>query len=74
MRRDTLIVGLLWVVPTVVGEVIAINWDYLPEAAAREARTVDDAFRILVFLAVPVFAFVVESSFENSVHRCRNSG
>ena len=74
MIRDTLIVGLLWVVLTIVGEVIAINWNYLPAAAAREARTVDDAFRVLVFLAIPVFAFVVAAVVYSALRFRRREG
>ena len=59
MKRDALIVFVLWLILTVIGEVIAVLWDYQPLAAAKEADLVDDAFFVLVVLAIPVVAFVV---------------
>jgi cytochrome c oxidase subunit 2 len=59
VKRDALVVLLLWLTLTVIGEVIAVFWDYQPLAAAKEADVVDDAFFVLVVLAVPVVAFVV---------------
>ena len=58
MRKDFLLAGILWLGLTVIGEVVAIRWDYLPLAAAEEAGIIDEAFKILVYMAVPVCAFV----------------
>lgn len=44
---------------TAVGEAIAVGLDPFPPVAAEEARVVDEAFRLLTVLAVPVFAFVL---------------
>ncbi len=59
MRRDYVSAAVLWVVLTVVGEILAARADIFPPAAAEEARIVDDAFRLLTLLSVPVFAFVL---------------
>ena len=59
MRRDALLVAFLWTALTLVGEVLAAVFDFFPLAAAEEAKVVDDAFRILVILGIPVFTFVV---------------
>lgn len=59
MKRDALIVFVLWLTLTLIGEVVAVLWDYQPLAAAQEADVVDEAFFVLVVLAVPVVAFVV---------------
>lgn len=58
MGKDFLLVGLLWAVLTAAGEVAAIQWDYLPLAAAEEADIIDEAFEVLVYMSVPVIAFV----------------
>ena len=58
MRKDFLLAGLLWLVLTAGGEVVAVQWDYLPYAAAEQADIIDEAFEILVYMAVPVMAFV----------------
>ncbi len=59
MTRHAGWVVLLWVVLTALGLVGAARVDLLPVAAAREARIIDDAFRFLMLLAVPVFTFVL---------------
>jgi cytochrome c oxidase subunit 2 len=46
---------------TVVGELLAVSLDPFTPPAAQEAEVVDEAFRILTILAVPVFAFVVSA-------------
>ncbi|MEE9284516.1 MAG: cytochrome c oxidase subunit 3 [Dehalococcoidia bacterium] len=42
-----------------MGEVLVVTWDLFPVAAAEEAHIVDDAFRLLMVLAMPVVAFVL---------------
>ena len=59
LSRHALIVLLLWIALTVVGEIVVVRADLFPLAAAEEAHTVDEAFRLLLILSVPVFAFVV---------------
>lgn len=59
MKRDGLLVGVLWAVLTLLGEILLWNLAIFPPADAREAVIADDAFRVLVRLSVPVVAFVV---------------
>lgn len=59
MSRHVLWVALLWIALTAVLEAVVVNVDLMPVAAAREAHTVDSAFRLLTLLGVPVFTFVV---------------
>jgi heme/copper-type cytochrome/quinol oxidase subunit 2 len=49
------------VVLTAVGEVLVVIWDIFPMAAAEEATLIDDAFLILLLLAIPIFFFVLVS-------------
>lgn len=57
--RRLLVVGLVWLITTVLAEiaVAAIQWH--PFGASREARITDDAFDLLMVLATPVFTFVL---------------
>lgn len=52
---------LIWAALTAVGEVLVVASAPfpLPPVAAAEGKIVDSAFRVLMMLAVPVFAFVV---------------
>ncbi|MBI2329685.1 MAG: hypothetical protein HYU85_08680, partial [Chloroflexi bacterium] len=61
MSKQFFIVVILWIVLTAAGEalVIALTPFLLPSRAALEGKIVDDAFRTLMMLAVPVLAFVV---------------
>jgi cytochrome c oxidase subunit 2 len=59
VKRDWLLATGLWVVLNVLGFVLIASWSPLPDQYAREAEVVDDAFRLLTILAVPVFAFVL---------------
>ncbi len=59
MRRDVVLVGLLWVLATLVGEYVVSTLDIYPPKAALEAEHIDQAIRTLLMLAVPVFNFVV---------------
>ncbi len=59
VKRDGWVVGLAWVVLTVLGEILLWNLPIFPPEGAREAAVADEAFRMLTRLAVPVFAFVV---------------
>lgn len=59
MKRDFLIVALLWAVLTAVGEWLALAVRWLPTEGAEEAAIIDEAFRLLTILAVPVAALVL---------------
>lgn len=59
MRRHLVITAILWLLLTVVTEVIILNVELLPLAAAREARISDEAFDLLMLLGAPVFSFVI---------------
>lgn len=59
MKRHWMIALLLWLVLTVGGEYLAVNVDLFPVGAAREAEIIDEAFRFLMILGVPVFTFVI---------------
>jgi cytochrome c oxidase subunit 2 len=61
MRRDYVTVGILWFVLTFLGILLApITFSfYFPPPGAEEAVFIDNAFRYLVILAIPVFSFVV---------------
>ncbi len=59
MRRDVLVVAVLWIVLSVLGVLFAASWDIYPPRAGVEAEHIDEAIRILMMLAAPVFMFVV---------------
>lgn len=67
MRRDLIRVAVLWIVLTVIGEVVVFTWSMLPEVWAREAVIVDDAYVTLMAFAVPVLAFVLAAVFYSIV-------
>jgi len=58
-KRDWLFAGLLWIALTVLGELAAARWSILPGRFSEEAVVVDDAFQLLIYLAIPVLMFVV---------------
>lgn len=59
MRRDGVVVAVLWAVLTLVGEVFLWNLGMFPPEDAREAGIADDAFQVLLRLSIPVFALVL---------------
>lgn len=59
MKRDVIVVAVLWAVLTAVGEAIVLAINPFPTVAAREAVIVDDAFRLLMMLGTPVAALVL---------------
>jgi len=73
VRKDFLLAGLLWLALTAIGEVVAVQWDYLPLAAAEQADIIDEAFEILVYMAIPVCAFVF-AAVAYSFFRFRRTG
>lgn len=72
LRKDFLLAGLLWLVLTAIGEVVAVNWDFQPLAAAEEANIVDEAFRVLVYMGIPVCAFVFATLIYSFIRFRRN--
>ncbi len=58
MNRHLVYAAALWIVLIAIGEAAAF-YDLYPVKAAKEADDSDDAFRFLIILGVPVFAFVV---------------
>jgi cytochrome c oxidase subunit II len=59
LSRDGVLVGLFWLILTVVGEMVALRVEFFPSPAADQATIIDDSFRMLVLLAIPVMAFVI---------------
>lgn len=60
MKKHLLYAGGLWLVLTAISEYIALNTNFFPpDAAAVESVVVDDAFRLLMLLGIPVFTFVL---------------
>lgn len=72
-RRDWYLVGAIWIVITILFEVVVLATSFLPKGYAREAEVVDEAFVLLMILAAPVFAMVV-AMIIFSVWRFRASG
>lgn len=63
----------IWIVLTAIVEFLALRFLPLPVAAADEAEIVDNAFRFLTALAIPVFTFVL-TWLVYSVGRFRSRG
>lgn len=59
MKRDLFIAGALWLLLTIIGEILAVGVDIYPVARSDKGEEIEEAFRILVIFAVPVFTFVV---------------
>ncbi len=51
--------GVLWAVLTIIGELLAIFVDPFPLTRSDKGEDIEGAFRVLVYMAVPVFTFVV---------------
>jgi cytochrome c oxidase subunit 2 len=60
-RKDAIIAGTVWLILTVIGELIVWGWirGIMPIRYAETATIIDDAFLYLTALAVPVFTFVI---------------
>jgi cytochrome c oxidase subunit 2 len=58
VRRHIVIVGLLWLALTAVGLVLA-NVPFQPVVATDKGEMIDETFKILLFMSVPVFTFVI---------------
>ncbi len=59
VRRDLIVVGVLWGALTWLFILVASRAGLFPLAGAREAVVADAAFRLLMRMAAPVFAFVL---------------
>ncbi len=70
--RDLLRVFGLWLILTLLGEMVALQIPF-PPAMASEARVVDEAFRYLLIVGTPVFTFVLSVLFY-SLLRFRAAG
>lgn len=73
MKKEGVFVLILWVVLTIIGELVVLNVPFFPVEAAVEARIVDDAFQLLFVLAVPVFTLVI-AGLGYSIVRFRQPG
>ncbi|NKQ37161.1 MAG: cytochrome c oxidase subunit II [Chloroflexi bacterium] len=68
MKKDLIIAVILWFVFTAVGEYWAFTANMFPIAAAEEAVFLDDAFRLLIILGMPVFTLVLTFLFFSIFH------
>ncbi len=59
MNRDGVIVTILWVAMTAIGEWLAVTARIMPLGAAEQAAVIDEAFTLLLVLAVPVATLVL---------------
>ena len=59
MKKDLLVAGVVWVVVTAVSLVGAAVMDPFPTAGADAATTVDEAFRVMTYMAAPIFGLVI---------------
>lgn len=57
-RGDWQLLIVLWAAFTVVGEFLAFRVDLLPGSYAREGDVIDEAYKLLIGMAAPVFAGV----------------
>jgi cytochrome c oxidase subunit 2 len=59
LRRDLIVAGLLWLALSAAGTALALWGDFYPPALSDKGEEIEEAFRILVFFAIPVFTLVV---------------
>ncbi len=59
MKKDLIVAVILWFLFTAVGVVWVFNANLFPLAAAEEAVFLDEAFRMLIMLSMPVFTLVL---------------
>jgi cytochrome c oxidase subunit 2 len=59
MQRDLIIAGLIWIGLSVAVEIVALSVDFHPAAKSDKGEEIVHAFNFLVYLAIPVFMFVV---------------
>ncbi|SVB54509.1 uncharacterized protein METZ01_LOCUS207363, partial [marine metagenome] len=52
--------AITWILLTAILELVAfLTLGALPSQASEQAKVIDDAFFLLIYLAIPVFALVV---------------
>mgnify|MGYP000078092438 CR=1 FL=1 len=73
MRRDLVAVAALWLVLTVLGEVLAFAFDFQPAPLSDKGEDIKDAVRILTYFAIPVLTFVI-AALIYSILRFRATG
>ncbi len=61
-RKDWIFLGVSWVLFTIIGLVLA-NAELLPAGYSEEADVGDEAYKLLIVLAVPIFAGVAAALF-----------
>lgn len=59
MKRDVIFVAALWLALTAIGELLAIFGDIYPTPSSDKGESIEHAFRVLVYFAVPVFTLVI---------------
>lgn len=59
MQRHIINVAILWLALTFIGELLLQNAVLIPPGASQQAEVVDEAFRLLFALGLPVFTFGV---------------
>jgi cytochrome c oxidase subunit II len=59
MNRQLIPALVLWLVLTVVGEVLAATVDFYIVPMSNKGEEIDASFRFLVYMAIPVFTLVV---------------
>lgn len=59
MRRDYIFAGIFWIALTLLLELYYPTVRFFGTAASEEGLIIDDTFNLLVYLAIPVFSFVV---------------
>jgi len=59
MKKDTIYVGIFWVVLTAAGFFLASRFNIFPMVASEEAAHLDQAFTFLLKMAVPVASTVL---------------
>lgn len=58
MTKHVVYVALLWAVLTIIGEALVFA-DLFPTSGSHEAEDFDQIFRVLLFMGIPVFNFVI---------------
>ncbi len=60
-RKDWVFLGVFWVLFVVIGEAMVLKLHLLPAGYSHEAEVGDEAYKLLIGLAVPIFAGVSAS-------------
>jgi cytochrome c oxidase subunit 2 len=74
LRRDLILVGVLWAFLTLAGELFAVLVDFYPQVMSDKGEKIEDAFKFLVYAAVPVFAMVVAVLIYTALRHRASSG